>query len=102
MVYRPILMPRVYLPAVSSPFTPGSLGWCRCILPPRSAGVAPWVALVSSPGRLPLASQDADALIEQMASDKDPVLRYGGQFAVGLAYAGTADNSAWRGRPAGV
>ena len=30
--------------------------------------------------------EDADALIEQMARDADPILRYGGAYATGLAY----------------
>mmetsp|Transcript_451 Transcript_451/g.1081 ORF Transcript_451/g.1081 Transcript_451/m.1081 type:complete len:954 (+) Transcript_451:346-3207(+) len=38
----------------------------------------------------------ADALIEQLCRDKDPILRYGGMYTVGLAYAGTANNAAIR------
>jgi len=38
--------------------------------------------------------EGADALVEQMARDQDPILRYGGCFAVGLAYRGTGDNAA--------
>lgn len=36
----------------------------------------------------------ADGLIEQLCQSKDAILRYGGMFAVGLAYAGTANNFA--------
>jgi len=36
----------------------------------------------------------ADGLIAQMVEDKDAVLRYGGMYALGLAYCGTANNSA--------
>ena len=36
----------------------------------------------------------ADALIEQLSSDKDSIFRYGGMFMLGLAYCGTANNSA--------
>lgn len=38
----------------------------------------------------------ADALVEQLCRDKDPLLRYGGMFTVGMAYAGTANNAAIR------
>ena len=38
--------------------------------------------------------EGADGLIRQMTSDKDPVLRYGGMWATGLAYAGTGNNGA--------
>jgi 26S proteasome regulatory subunit N2 len=38
----------------------------------------------------------ADTMIESLFNDKDPVLRYGGQFTVGLAYCGTANNGAIR------
>jgi len=36
----------------------------------------------------------ADGLIEQLLLDKDPILRYGGMYTIGLAYAGSANNSA--------
>ncbi|KXS20828.1 26S proteasome regulatory complex, non-ATPase subcomplex, Rpn2/Psmd1 subunit [Gonapodya prolifera JEL478] len=36
----------------------------------------------------------ADVLIEQLAEDKDPILRYGGIYTVALAYAGTSNNKA--------
>ncbi|MDP2434246.1 MAG: HEAT repeat domain-containing protein, partial [archaeon] len=38
----------------------------------------------------------ADTLIEQLVGDKDPILRYGGMFAIGMAYCGTANNDAIR------
>ncbi len=37
---------------------------------------------------------NADTLIEQMVRSKDSIIRYGAMFAIGLAYAGTANNSA--------
>mmetsp|Transcript_45917 Transcript_45917/g.85735 ORF Transcript_45917/g.85735 Transcript_45917/m.85735 type:complete len:1044 (+) Transcript_45917:91-3222(+) len=40
--------------------------------------------------------EEADTLIEQLCQDADPILRYGGMYAVGLAYRGTANNSAIR------
>eukprot|EP00889_Picochlorum_renovo_P006592 jgi/Picre1/33622/NNA_001102.t1 len=36
----------------------------------------------------------ADTMIEAMTLDQDAILRYGGMFAIGLAYCGTCDNSA--------
>lgn len=36
----------------------------------------------------------ADALIEQLTSEQDPILRYGGAFTIALAYAGTGNNKA--------
>lgn len=36
----------------------------------------------------------ADGLIEQLSQNKDAILRYGGMFTVGLAYAGTSNNAA--------
>jgi len=38
----------------------------------------------------------ADSMIETLVSDKDPILRYGGEFTIGLAYCGTANNKAIR------
>jgi 26S proteasome regulatory subunit N2 len=38
--------------------------------------------------------EEADALISQLTTDKDPILRYGGMFTIGLAYCGTANNNA--------
>ena len=40
--------------------------------------------------------ESADALIEEMGRDKDAVLRYGAQYATGLAYVGTGNNAALR------
>jgi len=40
--------------------------------------------------------EGADAVIEEMRSDRDPILRYGAQYAVGLAYCGTGSNKAVR------
>jgi 26S proteasome regulatory subunit N2 len=40
--------------------------------------------------------EEADTLIDQLMSDKDPILRYGGVFTIGLAYCGTANNVAIR------
>lgn len=34
----------------------------------------------------------ADGLIEQLCHSKDSILRYGGMFTIGMAYAGTANN----------
>ena len=36
--------------------------------------------------------EEADTLIEQMTRDQDPILRYGGMYALVLAYSGTANN----------
>ncbi|KAF0686226.1 Aste57867_21931 [Aphanomyces stellatus] len=38
--------------------------------------------------------EHADSLIEQLIRDKDPIIRYGGIYAIGMAYVGTANNSA--------
>ncbi|EPS66586.1 hypothetical protein M569_08186, partial [Genlisea aurea] len=40
--------------------------------------------------------EEADALIEQMTRDQDPILRYGGMYALALAYRGTSNNKAIR------
>jgi 26S proteasome regulatory subunit N2 len=40
--------------------------------------------------------ENADALIEEMRSDRDPILRYGAQYAIALAYIGTGSNKAIR------
>ncbi|XP_042036573.1 26S proteasome non-ATPase regulatory subunit 1 homolog A-like isoform X1 [Salvia splendens] len=40
--------------------------------------------------------EEADTLIEQMTRDHDPVLRYGGMYALALAYRGTSNNKAIR------
>lgn len=38
--------------------------------------------------------EEADALIDQLTIDQDPILRYGGMYALALAYRGTANNKA--------
>ena len=38
--------------------------------------------------------EQADGLIQQLVEDKDPILRYGGAYAIGMAYAGTSNNAA--------
>ncbi|GAB2227852.1 hypothetical protein Droror1_Dr00009679 [Drosera rotundifolia] len=40
--------------------------------------------------------EEADTLIEQMTRDQDPILRYGGIYALALAYRGTSNNKAIR------
>ncbi|KAM3268507.1 hypothetical protein P3S67_031448 [Capsicum chacoense] len=40
--------------------------------------------------------EEADTLIEQMTRYQDPILRYGGMYALALAYRGTANNKAIR------
>ncbi|KAG6593786.1 26S proteasome non-ATPase regulatory subunit 1-like A, partial [Cucurbita argyrosperma subsp. sororia] len=40
--------------------------------------------------------EEADTLIEQMTRDQDPIIRYGGMYALALAYRGTANNKAIR------
>ncbi|KAK2986199.1 hypothetical protein RJ640_012457 [Escallonia rubra] len=40
--------------------------------------------------------EEADTLIEQMTRDQDPILRYGGMYALALAYSGTGNNKAIR------
>lgn len=40
--------------------------------------------------------EQADGLIEQMCSSKDSILRYGAQFVIGMAYAGTASTQSIR------
>jgi 26S proteasome regulatory subunit N2 len=40
--------------------------------------------------------EGADVLIEQLVMDKDPILRYGAMYTIGLAYCGTANNGAIR------
>jgi len=38
--------------------------------------------------------ESADVLVEQLVRDRDPILRYGGMFAIAMAFCGTSDNSA--------
>jgi len=40
--------------------------------------------------------EEADAIIAQLLTDKDPILRFGGVYTLSLAYAGTANNGAVR------
>jgi len=40
--------------------------------------------------------EEAETLVEQLCLDADPILRYGGMFAAGLAYRGTSNNGAIR------
>lgn len=40
--------------------------------------------------------EGADALIEQLSRDRDPIVRYGAMYAVAMAYCGTSDNGAVR------
>eukprot|EP00897_Mesotaenium_endlicherianum_P008985 jgi/Mesen1/8114/ME000435S07282 len=60
-------------------------------LNPTAPGLALGIALVVY-GR----EEEADALIEQMTRDQDPILRYGGMYAIAMAYRGTANNGAIR------
>lgn len=38
--------------------------------------------------------ESADVQIEALVRDRDPIFRYGGMYAIGMAYCGTADNTA--------
>ena len=40
--------------------------------------------------------ENAEAMIEQLCRDKDPLLRFGGMYTIGMAFAGTANNAAIR------
>ncbi len=40
------------------------------------------------------AAEAADTLIEQLSREKDPILRYGAMYCIGLAYAGTGNSQA--------
>jgi 26S proteasome regulatory subunit N2 len=40
--------------------------------------------------------EEANDLIDQLIADKDPILRYGGMYTIGLAYCGTSNNYAIR------
>mmetsp|Transcript_4442 Transcript_4442/g.6808 ORF Transcript_4442/g.6808 Transcript_4442/m.6808 type:complete len:1006 (-) Transcript_4442:79-3096(-) len=40
--------------------------------------------------------ESADVIIEQLARDRDPIVRYGAMYAVAMAYCGTGDNGAIR------
>jgi 26S proteasome regulatory subunit N2 len=54
-------------------------------------GLAIGIALVQY-GRL----EEADALIEQLQRDKDPILRRSAMYTVAMAYCGTGNNAAVR------
>eukprot|EP01111_Echinosteliopsis_oligospora_P011527 TRINITY_DN3826_c0_g1_i1.p1 TRINITY_DN3826_c0_g1~~TRINITY_DN3826_c0_g1_i1.p1 ORF type:complete len:699 (+),score=247.01 TRINITY_DN3826_c0_g1_i1:31-2127(+) len=54
-------------------------------------GLAMGIALVMY-GR----EEGADTVIEQLLIDKDPLLRYGAMYTIGLAYCGTGNNGAIR------
>lgn len=54
-------------------------------------GIAMGLALISY-GR----EDDADPLIKTLTTESDAILRYGGMYAVALAYCGTGDNKAIR------
>jgi 26S proteasome regulatory subunit N2 len=38
----------------------------------------------------------ADVIIDQLTRDRDPIVRYGGMYAIAMAYCGTGDNGAVR------
>jgi 26S proteasome regulatory subunit N2 len=38
--------------------------------------------------------EESDALVDQLMQDKDPILRYGAAYVIGMAYAGTSNNAA--------
>lgn len=40
--------------------------------------------------------EGADMIIDQLTRDRDPIVRYGGMFAIAMAYCGTGDNGALR------
>lgn len=40
--------------------------------------------------------EESDVLVEQLIRDKDPILRYGGLYALAMAYVATSNNSAIR------
>lgn len=40
--------------------------------------------------------ESADVVIETLARDRDPIVRYGAMFAIAMAYCGTSDNSSIR------
>ena len=42
------------------------------------------------------AEEEADELIEKMILEKDPIIRYGAMYVIGLAYAGTSNPKAFR------
>jgi len=50
-------------------------------------GLAMGIALIMY-GR----EEEADVVIEQLLRDKDPILRYGCMYTIGLAYVGTSNS----------
>lgn len=40
--------------------------------------------------------EGSDNLVDQMSKDKDPIIRYGAMFVLGLAYAGTGNSAAFK------
>lgn len=38
----------------------------------------------------------AEGTIEQLSRDRDPIMRYGAMYAIGMAYCGTSNNHAIR------
>lgn len=40
--------------------------------------------------------EEADVIIEQLSRDRDAIIRYGGMYAIAMAYCGTGDNGAIR------
>lgn len=42
------------------------------------------------------AEEHADTLIEQLSREKDPIMRYGAMFVVGMAYAGSGNTNAFK------
>lgn len=54
-------------------------------------GIAMGIALINY-GQ----EENADIIIEEMRSDRDPIIRYGAQYTLALAYCGTGSNKAIR------
>lgn len=50
------------------------------------------------PSDVDLRSQEeaAEGTIEQLSRDRDPIMRYGAMYAIGMAYCGTSNNNAIR------
>jgi 26S proteasome regulatory subunit N2 len=59
------------------------LCWCLCVLQHEKIirGLAMGLALISYG-----IEEAADTLIEQMAREQDPILRYGAMYVLGMAY----------------
>lgn len=58
---------------------------CRCTPSPPASDIG-------------LRSQEeaAEGTIEQLSRDRDPIMRYGAMYAIGMAYCGTSNNNAIR------